>query len=85
MKHNNNKYDLNENTYYSIFGKGQDCDTKLTIVFKNKYAIHHVIFSNMSTNVRFYSSYDIKMVLKAYYLSESIRFCHMTDVKSVIS
>ena len=85
MKHNNNEYDLNESTYYSIFGKGQNCNTKLTIVFKNIYVIHHVIFSYMSTNVRFYSSYDIKIVLKSYYLRENIRFCHMRDVKSFFS
>ena len=83
MKHN--KYDLNENTYYSMFGKGHDCDTKLTIVFKNNNGIHHVIFSYMSTNVRFYSSYDIKIVLKSYHWRENIRFCHMRDVKSVLS
>ena len=38
-----------------------------------------------STNVRFYLSYDIKIILKSYFGVKTLGFCHMRDVKSVTS
>ena len=41
--------------------------------------------AQMLANVRFYLSYDIKIILKSYIWRETIGFCHMPDIKSVIS
>ena len=35
-----------------------------------------------STNVRFYLSYDIKIVLKSYFCVKTLEFCHMRDFKN---
>ena len=37
------------------------------------------------TNVRFYLSYDTKIILKSYYGLKTLRFFYMCDVKSVSS
>ena len=40
----------------------------------------------ISTNVRFYLSYDINIIIKSYFWRENVKsFCYMRDVKSVIS
>ena len=39
----------------------------------------------MSTNVRFFLSYDIKIILKSSFGVKTLGFCHMCDVKSIIS
>ena len=42
-------------------------------------------FFATSTNVKFYISYDIKTILKSYFWLKTLGFCHMRDIKNIIS
>ena len=45
------------------------------LLFRNEFNKYR------STNVRFYLSYDIIIILKSYFCRENVRVCHMRDVK----